>query len=398
MDVVILTTESLGVKTARDYAADYFDYNGYGRGEAHDGVMLMLSMADRDWYILTTGRGIEAITDYGIDTISGDILPYFSGGDYASGFTRFLHDIDVFLKQYQSGRPYDVDNRVQLRSPFERATGIAVYLAIAAAVIAVIVLLVMILGMKTARPQYNASEYVKDGSLNITAKRQFHSAADLVIRHAKRLIGRSYDYLRREIKQAQPGGLERRFLDEFRERIERGNTGDTLIRVGIDNQQFYTPQQIAEILLRKVREDAEPQVRQLLGTQIENAVITVPAGFDDAPLRATLWAGEQVFGPRQCPAHSRTAGRRHRQRRTEEDQETIMVVDMGAGTTDIVVGNRDPHRLGLQLGAHHPELRRRARRLGHGLPHPRTPAAHGHEGAAPPRHLPAPRLAHARAA
>ena len=168
MDVVILTTESLGVKTARDYAADYYDYNGYGRGEAHDGVMLMLAMADRDWFILTTGRGIDAITDYGIDTISDDIVPYFSDGDYANGFARFLHDVDIFLKQHQSGRPYDVDNRVQLRSPLERATGIAVYLAIAAAVIAAIVLTVMILGMKTARPQYNASQYVKDGSLNIT--------------------------------------------------------------------------------------------------------------------------------------------------------------------------------------------------------------------------------------
>ncbi len=168
MDVVIFTTESLGVKTARDYAADYYDYNGYGRGEDHDGVMLMLAMADRDWFILTTGRGIDAITDYGKDTISDDIVPYFSDGDYANGFARFLHDVDIFLKQHKSGRPYDVDNRVQLRSPLERATGIAVYLAIAAAVIAAIVLLVMILGMKTARPQYNASQYVKEGSLNIT--------------------------------------------------------------------------------------------------------------------------------------------------------------------------------------------------------------------------------------
>ncbi len=168
MDVVVLTTESLGGKTAQTYAADYFDYNGYGRGEAHDGVMLMLAMEDRDWYILTTGRGIDAITDYGVDTISDDIVPYFSGGDYANGFARFLHDVDVFLKQFQSGKPYDVNNRVQLRSPVERATGIAVYLMIAAAVIAGIVLLVMILGMKTARPKYNASEYVKDGSLNIT--------------------------------------------------------------------------------------------------------------------------------------------------------------------------------------------------------------------------------------
>lgn len=171
-----------------------------------------------------------------------------------------------------------------------------------------------------------------------TAKRQFHSSADLVVRHAKRLIGRSYDYLSREIGQTQSGGLERRFLDEFKDRIERGPTGDILIRMGINDVVTYTPQQTAEILLRKIKEDAEPQVRQLLGVDIERAVITVPAGFDDAPLRATLWAGEQVFGPGNVQlipeplAAAIASGVR-------KDQETIMVVDMGAGTTDIVVGN-----------------------------------------------------------
>lgn len=167
MDVVILTTNSLEGKTALNYAADYYDSKGYGQGEAYDGVMLVLSMADRDWCILTTGRGIDAFTDYGIKAISDDIVPYFSKGDYSAGFSRFLADAKIFLEQWKNGSPYDVNNRVSLRTPLERTIGIAVYLAIAAAVIAAIVLLIMILGMKTARPQYNASQYVKGGSLDI---------------------------------------------------------------------------------------------------------------------------------------------------------------------------------------------------------------------------------------
>lgn len=188
-------------------------------------------------------------------------------------------------------------------------------------------------------PSYVAFDVYGDVScVGVTAKRQFHSVADLVVRHAKRLIGRSFDYIRREIKQAQTGGPERRFLDEFKDRIERGQTGDVMIRVGATDTRCYTPQQVAEILLRKIKEDAEPQVRQLLGARIDGAVITVPAGFDDAPLRATLWAGEQVFGvgnvqliPEPLAAAIASG--------VQKDQETIMVVDMGAGTTDIVVGN-----------------------------------------------------------
>jgi uncharacterized protein len=157
MDVVILTTQSLGGKTLRDYAADYFDDKGYGRGEDGDGVMLMLSMEDRDWYLLTTGRGIDAITDQDIEAIGGDILPYFSEGEYANGFAQFLRDVDA-----------------QFQTPFERATGIAVYLMLAALAIAGITLAVMILGMKTARPKPNASEYVKDGSLDITRSQDIY--------------------------------------------------------------------------------------------------------------------------------------------------------------------------------------------------------------------------------
>ncbi len=171
----------------------------------------------------------------------------------------------------------------------------------------------------------------------ITAKRQFQTAADLVLRHTKRLIGRSFDYVRREIEHNQNSSGQR-FLDEFKERIERGATGDIAIRVGKSVVNKYTPQDIAKIMLVKIREDADAQVRQLLGTGIEGAVITTPAGFDDASLRATLWAGEQVFGAgkvRLIPeplAAAISAGVR-------KAQETIMVVDMGAGTTDIVLGN-----------------------------------------------------------
>jgi len=172
----------------------------------------------------------------------------------------------------------------------------------------------------------------------IPAKRQFPSAADLVIRHAKRLIGKSYDYISREIELSEQRGRGRRFLDEFKERIQRGTTGEVLISVGKNSVKSYSPQEMARFLLEKIRDDAEPQVVQLLGRAIDGVVITVPAGFDDAALRATLWAGEQVFGEGRVqlipePLAAAIASG------VERDQETIMVVDMGAGTTDIVVGN-----------------------------------------------------------
>ncbi len=172
----------------------------------------------------------------------------------------------------------------------------------------------------------------------LLAKRQYHGAANLIVRHAKRLIGRSYDYISRVLEQ-HPDGLScRHSLDEFRGRLSRGDTGEVLIRVGTARQKQYAPHEIARILLEKIREDADAQVHMLHGERITQAIITVPAGFDDAPLRATLWAGEEVFGKghvRLIPeplAAAIASG-------TRKEQEMVMVVDMGAGTTDIVVGN-----------------------------------------------------------
>jgi uncharacterized protein len=167
LDVVILTTGSLEGKTALNFAADYYDSKGYGQGDAHDGVMLTLSMEDRDWCILTTGSGIQTFTDYGIEVISDDIVPYFSDGDYAGGFKRFLHDAEIFLAQDAKGEPYDIHNTVQLRSPFDRTVGAWLYLLLGALVAAAIGLGILMIGMKTAKPQYSAAHYVKDGSTQI---------------------------------------------------------------------------------------------------------------------------------------------------------------------------------------------------------------------------------------
>ena len=57
-DVAIVTVDSLGNKTATEFADDYFDYNGYGYGDNNDGIMLVISMENRDWAITTHSFGI----------------------------------------------------------------------------------------------------------------------------------------------------------------------------------------------------------------------------------------------------------------------------------------------------------------------------------------------------
>ena len=67
MDIVIVTAKTLNGATPASYADDTYDYNGYGYGNNRDGLLLLISMEDRDWYISTTGYGITAFTDAGIN-------------------------------------------------------------------------------------------------------------------------------------------------------------------------------------------------------------------------------------------------------------------------------------------------------------------------------------------
>lgn len=110
MDVVIATVNSLEGKSAEAYADDYFDYNGFGYGPMNSGILLLVSMEDRDWAISTSGDGITAFTDAGQSYLSDQFVPYLSQGDYAGGFNTFADLSDQYITEWKSGEAYDNGN------------------------------------------------------------------------------------------------------------------------------------------------------------------------------------------------------------------------------------------------------------------------------------------------
>lgn len=103
MDVVIVTNQSLGGKTPEAYADDYYDYNGYGA----DGVLFLLSMEFRDWYISTAGDGIYALTDYGLQKLGEKVVPYLGDGEYYEAFDTFLDALVPYFDRLEAGNPID---------------------------------------------------------------------------------------------------------------------------------------------------------------------------------------------------------------------------------------------------------------------------------------------------
>ena len=109
-DVTIVTVDSLGSKTATEFADDYFDYNGYGYGNNDDGLMLVISMENRDWAITTHAFGIEAFTDAGQEFIMNKVIPPLGNESYYEAFSIFADQCDDFLEKARAGEPYDSHN------------------------------------------------------------------------------------------------------------------------------------------------------------------------------------------------------------------------------------------------------------------------------------------------
>ena len=163
-DIVVVTADSLGGKTPMAYADDFYDDNGYGK----DGVLLLVSMEDRDWWISTAGCGITAITDAGIEYISDKFLPDLRDGDYADAFTTFAELCDDFFTQAKTGNPYDRGHMP--REPFNAAKNLLIAV-IVGFVIALIATGVMKGKLKTVRFQSDADRYVKTNSMHVTERR-----------------------------------------------------------------------------------------------------------------------------------------------------------------------------------------------------------------------------------
>ena len=167
MEIVVLTTDTLEGLAPRDYADDIYDYCDFGYGEDRDGALLLISMEDNDWYISTCGYGITVFTDAGIQYIGEQIKEDLSDGDFSEAFDKFVGLCDDFITQARSGDPYDSHNL-----PKEPLSLIWIPISIAVGVcLSFIIVGNMKSKLKTVRFQAAASNYMKNGSLNITESR-----------------------------------------------------------------------------------------------------------------------------------------------------------------------------------------------------------------------------------
>lgn len=185
VDVAIMTVNSIPEGySVRGYADTVYEDSGYGYGANKDGLMLLISMEDHDWYITTMGYGITAFTDAGIQYIGDQITTDLAAKSYAKAFETYANLCDEFITQAKSGNPYDVSD-LRAKQPLAKKW---IFISIGIGlVIGICVVSSMSAKMRTVHSQSAAKDYIKKDSLNITR----HS--DLYLYHTitKRKIEKS---------------------------------------------------------------------------------------------------------------------------------------------------------------------------------------------------------------
>ena len=154
--------------------------------------------------------------------------------------------------------------------------------------------------------------------VGLLAKRQSVVNPKNTISSVKRLIGRNFDDAKVQKDKAW-----------FPFDIQKSSTGGVEVKMG---DKWYKPEEISAMVLAKLKADAEAK----LGEKIEEAVITVPAYFDDSQRQATKNAGEiaglKVRRIINEPTAAALAYGLNRQK-----NEKIVVYDFGGGTFDISI-------------------------------------------------------------
>jgi chaperone protein DnaK len=152
------------------------------------------------------------------------------------------------------------------------------------------------------------------------AKRQAVTNPKNTIFSAKRLIGRKFTEIQEEAKNLPY-------------KVVAGKNGDAYIEVQVgDKTEQFAPQQISAFVLAKLKADAEAY----LGTKITEAVITVPAYFNDAQRQATKDAGKIAGLDVKRIINEPTAASLAYGLDKKKD-EKIAVFDLGGGTFDVSV-------------------------------------------------------------
>ena len=175
-DVAVAFVSGTDGMNIRDYADDFFDYNGYGYGPDDDGAMLVVDTVNRETWLTVHSYGAEAFTDAGQSYVHDRYLPYLRDNDWSGAAEAFITVSAELLDAARNGNAYDVNNMPRQFSPLLAALSV-----LFGALLALIPVGIMKRQLKTVDSRAGAEEYTIPGSFRLD-----HSADRYLYRNVSR--------------------------------------------------------------------------------------------------------------------------------------------------------------------------------------------------------------------
>lgn len=178
-DIIIHTTYDTEGKDIVSYCDDYYYEGDY----AEDGLIFVISMAERDYYTSTCGTLVDSLPDYQIDYICASVTPYLSEGSYFSAFEEYLRGLNSYFGGYESGEIspdihygddyyYTDDYYTDNYQPSVKGYVIREFILILIAfIIAFVITTIIKSKMNTAVKQRDADNYIVGGSFVLSGQR-----------------------------------------------------------------------------------------------------------------------------------------------------------------------------------------------------------------------------------
>ena len=153
----------------RNFSEDFYNRYRLGLGQNRNGILLVLSMEERDYSLIAYGSDAHyAFTDYGKEVLANSFLDDFKRNDWNGGFADYISGCEQLLSRAAEGQPVDVQYESRSGIPPELSTGIIIGVPL---LVSFGACEGMKRRMKPVKPQNRADEYIVPGGIHFNLKR-----------------------------------------------------------------------------------------------------------------------------------------------------------------------------------------------------------------------------------
>ena len=169
MDMVIVTIDSNPRYSAQKFSDDFYDYNSFGKNKTRDGLLFIIDLDTRNFYISTTGEAIRVFSDDRIESILDYSEPYMKDGSYYEAISSFVQWSSSYAKKGvpESNKNSYIDDNGNIVYYTKINYLLSVFIS---GIITFIVITILVNRNKMIKRASNANLYLDKSSLNITSR------------------------------------------------------------------------------------------------------------------------------------------------------------------------------------------------------------------------------------